>query len=588
MLNAINSPQTETNMPVFSPSTSTSVSPYAAFEKRSMQWREDNGLPVLDYCEAPLYESEYYGLRSAIIERNDITLLNQYLTKYPKIGLPVCGDVYDPFLHAAAHGSTDALRALLEHCAARPNESDIVDESRPFLLYWACMHAQVDTVRFLLTNESVFRHAYPWIGNIHTRVASGWTALLAAAISFPSSSSIDEHNNMDEEAARSEQLMNMLLDMGACARDVIEWPRSIEPDPIIVASVPRGEIFSDTVLSLSISQASPGLVKRLIDEGADRQSKTLRSFNEPVYAFTSRKFFQGVTPLHIGGLYLNVAGIQVLLDHRGGDINIVDMVSSRDNRGSLPLHWAAGGPGRIEEDYKLAGRDITLQTIGTFKLLLAPDPTTINARDDQGETALFWATRNHGNGGRKHFDILKFLCDNGADASVRDRSGQTPLHWLGFPRWSADPIDIAIIDLFLAHGAKISDTDLDGNTPLHLAARCLGQVEAVRFLLSRGADTNAENSKGNTPLHEVVDNPRWMQGLGITRDDNLRAQDEMLRELQEVGGSVNLMDQKNASGKTPLQIRDEKRREWQEWDRKRLAERRGMGRGRGAARPRVQ
>ena len=150
------------------------------------------------------------------------------------------------------------------------------------------------------------------------------------------------------------------------------------------------------------------------------------------------------------------------------------------------------------------------------------------------------------------------------------------------------PIDTAIIDLFLAHGAKISDTDLDGNTPLHLAARCLGQVGAVRFLLSRGADTNAENSKGNTPLHEVVDNPRWVQGSGITRDDNLRAQDEMLRELQEVGGNVDLMDQKNASGETPLQIRDEKRREWQEWDRKQLAERRRMGRGRGAAPPCVQ
>jgi hypothetical protein len=279
---------------------------------------------------------------------------------------------------------------------------------------------------------------------------------------------------------------------------------------------------------------------------------------------------------------LNVAGVQVLRDYRGGDINIVDMVSSRDDRGSLPLHWAAGGPDRIEEDYELARRDITVQTIDTFRLLLAPDPTTINARDDQGETALFWATRNYGSGGRKHFDILKFLCDNGVDANVRDRNGQTPLHWLGFPRWSADPIDTAIIDLFLAYGAKIGDTDLDGNTPLHLAARCLDQVEAVRFLLSRGADVSAQNSKVNTPLYEVVDNPYWMRDLGTTRDDNLRAQDEMLKELQGAGGNVDWMSQENAAGKTPLQIRDEKRREWQEWDRKQLAEWRGTGRGRGA------
>jgi hypothetical protein len=89
------------------------------------------------------------------------------LNQIPKIGLPVDGDVYDPFLQAAAHRSTDTLRVLLGHCAARPHKSEILDERRFFLLPWACVHAQVDTVRFLLANESVFRHAYPWIGNIH-------------------------------------------------------------------------------------------------------------------------------------------------------------------------------------------------------------------------------------------------------------------------------------------------------------------------------------------------------------------------------------------------------------------------------------
>lgn len=84
------------------------------------------------------------------------------------------------------------------------------------------------------------------------------------------------------------------------------------------------------------------------------------------------------------------------------------MVSSRDDRGSLPFHWAAGGPDRIEEDYELARRDITVQTIDTFMLLLAPDPTTINARDDQGETALFWATRNYGSGAESILISLNF------------------------------------------------------------------------------------------------------------------------------------------------------------------------------------
>lgn len=237
------------------------------------------------------------------------------------------------------------------------------------------------------------------------------------------------------------------------------------------------------------------------------------------------------------------------------------MVSCRDSLGSLPLHWAAGGPGRIKEDYELAGRDITLQTISTFKLLLAPDSASINAQDDREETALFWAVRNHGQGSRKHFDILKFLCDNGADMSIRDRYGQTPLHWLCFPRWTSDHIDTAVTYLLLAHGAKVGDTDLDGNTPLHLIARCLTQVEAAQFLLNRGADASAKNSKGNTPLHEAVDNPRWTPNRVTTRDYEIRAQDKMVRALQEAACSANLMAQVNAAGKTPQQIRDEKTRE---------------------------
>ena len=44
---------------------------------------------------------------------------------------------------------------------------------------------------------------------------------------------MEEHDNMGEEVARSEQLMQVLLDMGACARDVIDWPRGIEPDLIV-------------------------------------------------------------------------------------------------------------------------------------------------------------------------------------------------------------------------------------------------------------------------------------------------------------------------------------------------------------------
>jgi chitinase len=84
----------------------------------------------------------------------------------------------------------------------------------------------------------------------------------------------------------------------------------------------------DTVLSLAISRASYGLVKRLIDQGADVQSKNWyhRNHNGLLDA-------QDVTVLHIGSSYWNVEGIKALLDHGGSNL-----VSSFDSEQRLPIH----------------------------------------------------------------------------------------------------------------------------------------------------------------------------------------------------------------------------------------------------------
>lgn len=120
-----------------------------------------------------------------------------------------------------------------------------------FLLHQACEYARVDTVRFLLDNEHLFPHAYPEIGNIHDRDKYGCTTMLAAAKSF-CSWTIGEHD-MAKHVSRSEQLMHMLLDVGASARDVIGWPEGTKPDLGVMTGVLWGETFTGTVLSLAIS-----------------------------------------------------------------------------------------------------------------------------------------------------------------------------------------------------------------------------------------------------------------------------------------------------------------------------------------------
>lgn len=232
--------------------------------------------------------------------------------------------------------------------------------------------------------------------------------------------------------------------------------------------------------------------------------------------------------------------------------------------------------------------DIISHAISTIKLLLTGNPSTVNAQDNHGQTALHYAVSSYAVLRGKYFNVLKILCDNGADASLRGRNGETPLHYIGFPALVGEPASTAVIDLLLAHGASVDDTDIDGNTPLHLVvARNLEYVELARVLLSRGASISTKNSKGNTPLHEAAGGVVYVEERNLTLEDRIRAQNTMMGVLQGAGGNVSIIDQRNIAGKTPRQIREERRNEWLEEEKyySEILAGNGRGRGRGRGRP---
>lgn len=156
-----------------------------------------------------------------------------------------------------------------------------------------------------------------------------------------------------------------------------------------------------------------------------------------------------------------------------------------------------------------------------------------------------------------------------------------------------EPIAPALLDLLVEHGADVTYADTDGNTPLHLMARNLRQVEAARYLVRLGADVRARNAQGDTPLHKAA-----MGGIGplqnhegkmesVTLSSRIRAHDEMIAAILEGetrgDGSSGLMDQQNAVGKTPRQLREENLTIWsrREESIRSLPATRGRGRGRG-------
>ena len=576
------------------------------------------GYSVVDQDGTILYEEYYSGLLLTIIANNDVPLLNQYIAKYPRRAL-MAGETFnfDPFYQAVRCGSIDALRTLLELYDADPRQSydpdpsapDELLEARDFrLLNEACFRADINMARFLLDTQ-------PAHADIHDRSRGGMTALLAAArsIAFPKKT----HDLGRDSVAQGEELVEFLLDRGACARDVV----------YDLGSAHGGdEQPLDTVLSLAISQATSKLVQRLINEGADVHTKTklilphglFRRSDMGYGLFSGPGWVWDVTPLHIGSFYSNVKGIRVLFENRGNDINITDMVSCRDSAGRIPLHFAAGGIDNLHQGKALKA-DYVSYTIGTIKLLLSSNPSSINVQDEQGQTALHHAIISHVSHGSERYAIAKLLCENGADASLRGSNGQTPLHCLASSAHSSEPTDTALIDLLLENGARVGDRDSnyntplhfaakqfsqirvvhallsrgadvsardsDDNTPLHFAAKNLSQIGMVHVLLSGGADVSARNSKGNTPLHEAALALTYVWRSNSTVDDR-KVQDEMIMVLQSAGGSMDLlMDERNTAGKTPRQIREETRSKWLEDEY--LSKERDAGRGRERGRGRV-
>ncbi|OKL61435.1 hypothetical protein UA08_03477 [Talaromyces atroroseus] len=240
----------------------------------------------------------------------------------------------------------------------------------------------------------------------------------------------------------------------------------------------------------------------------------------------------GVTLLHLGSLHANVDGIQALFDHHKGKATITEMVLSRDSHGRLPLHWAARGAHGMKHRYVLPRHEVPTHVVNTIKLLLSIDPNSVNSRDYRGDNAL-----------------------------CRNQDGSNVLHLLGFTQ-NGEAIDPAIIERLVALGANVEDVDIRGNTPINQMALNLRQVAAIRALLSCGASMKIQNSNGDTPLHQAAKGrvfPLQDERLGISLDAKIRAQDEMMKVLEEASSRLDLMNIQNADGKTPRQLLEETR-----------------------------
>ncbi|KAM0543955.1 hypothetical protein ACHAPJ_012050 [Fusarium lateritium] len=562
-----------------------SDSPYQKFPHNPRDdWRfeEDGGMhwapatTIIDQDGSVLHETEFYSLISTIVSQNDVPALEQYLAKAPGVSTPVVEQDFSQDLYklAVMNGSVNALHTLMTHYLKSLNTTGgpRFDKHDFLMLNVAAASGQLEVVRYLLDKQSSYV-------DIHARDRSGLTAIAAASYGAygPFECPIPQGCSFD----RNEAIMNLLLDRGADASDLDGYPQHWLDSF-------RGELpISDTVLTLATRWAGAQLVQRLINGGADVHAKVTHWTDKHIWG-CSEPQVSGVTAVLTACQYANINALKVLFDCRG-TADATDMACCRDSLGGLPLHWVNRVP--IREDVgKISASELqqrVQQIINTMEFLLDKDPTTINVQDNDGNTPLHYASEYYGTNGNQHTAIIKYLCDRGADASIQNKKGQTPLHTLCHRINGGEPLDTDAMAVLLEHGAKVTDIDDAGDTPLHLAAWQLHNLDAVIFLLSQGANAAAKNSKQSTPVHEAANGVIWTVGSDRTARDMIKAQDSVVSMLLEAGGR-DLIDEPNAEGKTPRELREDRRALWREWDETVQARRNGTYRpsrgGRGAIR----
>ena len=150
--------------------------------------------------------------------------------------------------------------------------------------------------------------------------------------------------------------------------------------------------------------------------------------------------------------------------------NDSQVVNIKDSNGRTPLHWAARGVHFEVVKY------------------LVENGAEINARDNNNITPIFSITS------RNHAEALKYLIDRGADINVVDNQKAGPLHY------AAEGGLNEMIKILIDNNAELELENSRGRTPLIVAARENASLETIKILIEYGANINAKDYSLDTPL----------------------------------------------------------------------------------------
>ena len=265
--------------------------------------------------------------------------------------------------------------------------------------------------------------------------------------------------------------------------------------------------------------ANPEILKKLLDAGADVNAKDDEGNTALIYTIKR---------------YLNPKNVKVLLE-AGADPNVTD------NEGNTPLFLVMKANcaeyDKTESIRALIEKGATPDIANNDGItplmsasrhndedivrLLIPATTDINAKDKNGNTALYYAFNGK---------IAKLLTDAGADVNIENDDGKTALNEAAFKG------EDDIVNIMIAAGASKQTK----NKALYSAAK-KGRHKIVNTLIAAGADVNAKDINGKTAL--------W---YAYTYDNDYT--EDTMAVLMAAGADINIKDDK---GNTMIMLSEE-------------------------------
>lgn len=201
----------------------------------------------------------------------------------------------------------------------------------------------------------------------------------------------------------------------------------------------------------------------------------------------------GDAPVHIASRWNKPSSFRVLLE-MGADIKIKD----RQGRDAFDIATEYKHQDILSIIKSISGEEVIVMVLDeTVPCEISADQTSylkpleksiINRKDSKGNTLLATAI------GKKAFNTVKFLLENGADPNLYIGDGSSPLHIASAFN------DKAIIKLLLDYGVCIDSLNGEGITPLQVAFK-RKNIEAVKFLIATGANLDFTDYEGYAPVH---------------------------------------------------------------------------------------